>query len=157
LGLQTRPPSEGDLILAMMDALIAAQTAVIAAESLGIGSCYIGDIIENWEVHREMFDLPPYTFPAVLLCFGRPAKRRTKKLVPRFERKFIVFTDRYRRFSAEELNDVHLPFGIRSFEPRDYPNGAKNVIQMNYIRKFTADFSWEMTRSVRAMLKNWSG
>ena len=139
----------------MMDALIAAQTAVIAAESLGIGSCYIGDITENWEIHREMFDLPQYTFPVVLLCFGRPTKRRSK-LVPRFERKFIVFTDRYRRFSAEELDDVHLPFGIHSFEPRDYSNGAQNVVQMNYIRKFTADFSWEMTRSVRAMLKNWS-
>ncbi|OGO34067.1 MAG: nitroreductase [Chloroflexi bacterium RBG_16_57_11] len=155
LGIKTRPPSEGDLVLAMMDALIAAQTAVIAAESLGIGSCYIGDITENWEIHREMFDLPQYTFPVVLLCFGRPTKRRSK-LVPRFERKFIVFTDRYRRFSAEELDDVHLPFGIHSFEPRDYSNGAQNVVQMNYIRKFTADFSWEMTRSVRAMLKNWS-
>ena len=156
LGIKTRLPSEGDLILAMMDALIAAQTAVIAAESLGIGSCYIGDIIENWEVHQEMFDLPRYTFPAVLVCFGRPAKKQVKRRVARFERKFIVYTNRYRRLNAEELNDLNLPFGTHSFEPREYPNGGQNVVQMNYIRKFTADFSWEMTRSVRAMLKNWS-
>jgi len=155
LGIQTRSPSEGDLILALMDALIAAQTAVIAAESLGIGSCYIGDITENWEVHKEIFDLPRYAFPAALLCFGRPAKKQPKKLVPRFDRKFIVYTDRYHRFSTEELNDHHLPFGMHSFEQREYQNGARNVVQMNYIRKFTADFSLEMTRSVRAMLKNW--
>jgi FMN reductase (NADPH)/FMN reductase [NAD(P)H] len=157
LGIPARSPGEGDLVLALMDALIAAQTAVIAAQSLGIGSCYIGDIVENWETHRDMFDLPRYTFPAALLCFGRPAKKQPKQPVPRFERRFIVHTDRYHRFSAEELNDHHLPFGMHSFERREYPNGALNVVQMNYIRKYTADFSVEMTRSVREMLKNWSG
>ena len=34
-----RKPREGDLLLACCDAIIAAQTAVVAAESLGIGSC----------------------------------------------------------------------------------------------------------------------
>ena len=156
LGIAPRLPTEGDLILALMDALIAAQTAVIAAESLGIGSCYIGDIIENWEAHQAMFELPRYTFPAVLLCFGHPASTKPKRLVPRFERKFIVHTNCYRRFSAEELNDLFLPFGQHSFEPREYPNGGQNIVQANYIRKFTAEFSREMTRSVREMLKNWS-
>ena len=49
-----RRPQEGDLFLACCDAVIAAQTAVIAAESLGLGSCYIGDIMENYEVHRSV-------------------------------------------------------------------------------------------------------
>lgn len=155
LGIAPRNLGEGDLILAMMDAMIAAHTAVIAAESMGIGSCYIGDIIENWETHQAIFDLPRYTFPAALLCFGRPAGKREGPLVPRFDRKFIVHRDRYQRFNPEELNDMHLPFGLHSFEPRSYPNGAQNVVQFNFIRKFTAEFSIEMNRSVRAMLKNW--
>jgi FMN reductase (NADPH) len=155
LGIPVRPPAEGDLILALMDALIAAQTAVIAAESLGIGSCYIGDIIENWETHQALFDLPRYTFPAALVCFGKPAKPPSRPLVPRFDRKYIVHQDRYQRFSPAELDEMSLPFGNLSFAARDFPNGAKNVIQANFIRKFTADFSLEMTRSVREMLKNW--
>ncbi len=157
LGIPVRPPAEGDLVLALMDALIAAQTAVIAAELLGIGSCYIGDIVENWETHQALFDLPRYTFPAALVCFGRPAKPLTNPLVPRFERKFIVHKDRYQRFSPAELDEMCLPWGQRSFEPRNYPNRAKNTIQANYIRKFTADFSVEMNRSVREILKNWNG
>ena len=48
----TRRPGEGDLLLAVSDALIAAQNAVTAAEALGVGSCYIGDILENFEIHR---------------------------------------------------------------------------------------------------------
>jgi nitroreductase len=157
LGKTPRTPAEGDLVLAMMDALIAAQTAALAAESLGIGSCYIGDIVENAEQHQEMFNLPRYTFPAALLCFGRPASSHRGTQVARFNRHFIVHKDHYRRFSAEELNEMHLPFGRHSFEPGDYAGGAKNIVQANYVRKFTADFSVEMTRSVREMIRRWVG
>ncbi len=157
LGVGTRQPAEGDLVLAMMDALIAAQTAAIAAESLGIGSCYIGDIVENAEQHRQMFDLPRYTFPAALLCLGRPAAPAKEALVHRFDRKFIVHTNRYIRFSPEDLNDIHLPFGKHSFAHGEYASGALNVVQANYFRKFTAGFSVEMTRSVREMIRRWVG
>ncbi len=73
-----RKPEEGDLFLACCDALIAAQTAVIAAESLGLGSCYIGDIMENYEVHRDLFKLPKYVFPICLVCFGYPTRQQMR-------------------------------------------------------------------------------
>lgn len=155
MGVQPRKPAEGDLFLAFMDALIAAQTAVLAAESLGIGSCYIGDIIENFEIHKELFKLPQYTFPAALLCFGRSAEKSVQKPRPRYEQEFIHHQNSYRRFNVDELNEMQLVYGSRSFEPREYTNGAQNVVQYNYLRKFTADFSIEMTRSVKAILKNW--
>lgn len=155
LGLTPRRPAEGDLFLAFMDAMIAAHSAVIAAESLGIGSCYIGDIIENWETHQQLFNLPRYTFPAALVCFGRPLQEQPQRRVARFEREFVVFQDQYRRFSPDELNNVHLPHGLHSFEPREYANGARNITQFNYTRKFIAPFSIEMGRSVREILKNW--
>ena len=44
-GCKPRTPGVGDLMLAITDTVIAAQNAVVAAESLGIGSCYIGDIM----------------------------------------------------------------------------------------------------------------
>ena len=69
-------------MLACSDALIAAQNAVIAAESLGIGSCYIGDILEQAEDHAELLDLPPHTMPVAMLCFGR-AKARVRRLARR--------------------------------------------------------------------------
>ena len=55
------------MLLAMEDSIIAAQNAVVAAESLGIGSCYIGDILENYEIHQELFHLPQYAIPTTLL------------------------------------------------------------------------------------------
>ena len=41
--------------------MIAAQNAVVAAEALGLGSCYIGDIVEHAEEVAALLDLPPYT------------------------------------------------------------------------------------------------
>ena len=55
VGCETRKPGVGDLMLACTDAMIAAQNAVTAAESLGIGSCYIGDIMENCGVSAIAF------------------------------------------------------------------------------------------------------
>lgn len=69
-------PGEGDMMLAINDALIAAQTGVLAAEELGLGSCYIGDIMENFEIHREMFNLPKYAIPITMLCIGYPTEQQ---------------------------------------------------------------------------------
>ena len=75
-GADPREPGCGDLILAIDDALIAAQNTVVAAESLGIGSCYIGDIMEQCELHRKMLRLPEYVFPAAMLVYGYPTSKR---------------------------------------------------------------------------------
>ena len=67
---EVRRPDMGDLFLAEADAIIAAQNAVVAAQSLGLGSCYIGDITENFEYHQKLLDLPKYVVPAAMLVLG---------------------------------------------------------------------------------------
>ena len=63
-------------MLAVTDCVIAAQNAVTAADSLGLGSCYIGDIMERCEFHRELLNLPDYVFPAVMLVIGAPTQQQ---------------------------------------------------------------------------------
>ncbi len=150
-GEEMRLPGEGDLMLACCDALIAAQTAVIAAESLGIGSCYVGDIMERYEYHSQLLNLPRYTFPITLLCFGYPTEAAQERaLSPRFPQACIHFEDQYRRLDEAELK--------RMLEPRERENhlgDAVNVGQQYYERKFAADFTIEMTRSVRQAIRTW--
>jgi len=146
-----RHPQEGDLMLACCDALIAAQTAVIAAESLDIGSCYIGDIMEHYEDHRQLLNLPPYTFPVTLLCFGYPQEAPGHKLRPRFPQAVIHFKNGYKRLSRAELDDM-----FRHRDPKHYVNGAANVGQHFYARKFSADYSVEMNRSVKEAIRRWT-
>ncbi|HVP56837.1 MAG TPA: nitroreductase family protein [bacterium] len=163
-GEALRKPQEGDLLIACCDALIAAETAVIAAESLGVGSCYIGDIMENYETHRVLFDLPPYALPICLVCFGYPTKQQQERpLTPRFDQKFIVFENRYKRLGKDEFAEMYREREARLAAGGDHglhgiaagAAPAANVGQLMYLRKFSADFSKEMTRSVRAMLDTW--
>lgn len=155
-GIVMRKPKEGDLFLACCDALIAAQTAVIAAESIGIGSCYIGDIMENYEEHKELFGLPKHVFPISLVCFGYPTRQqRERELTPRFDERYIVFEDRYCRFGRAELEEMYRPRQEQVFGERKEVKGARNIGQMMYTKKFDSEFSREMTRSVRAMVQAW--
>jgi nitroreductase len=153
-----RKPQEGDLFLACCDALIAAQTAVIAAEALGLGSCYIGDIMENYEVHRDIFKLPKYVFPICLLCFGYPTTQQMEReKTSRFPDKFILFKDHYRQLSEAEFAEMFHDTHKRAFQNRAEILGARNVGQLTYTRKFNADFSKELNRSVQAILRAWLG
>jgi len=154
LGAESARPREADLLLAIDDALVAAQTAVIAAESLGLGSCYIGDIMERFELHRELLGLPRYTFPAAMLCLGYPtAQQRARPKPPRFERRHIVFKNRYERRKPEDFVEM---FGAEPYASAPLLPGASNFGQHMYLRKFSAAFSEEMRRSVRRALKEWA-
>lgn len=145
-GCEPRKPGAGDLLLAIDDALIAAQNAVIAAESFGIGSCYIGDIMENIETQREILNLPEYVFPAALLVFGYPTEQQKNRTKPqRADLQYIVQENCYHRHSADELKDM-----------LEYKSGEKSYeewIQAFCERKYNSGFSREMTRSVNVALK----
>lgn len=155
-GITPRPPQEGDMFLACCDALIAAQNAVIAAESMGIGSCYIGDILEKYEFHRDLLKLPPYVLPITLVCFGRPAvEKAEKRLVPRYDRRFVVYKDTYRSLSGAEFNEMMRPAAEHNLPDLPLEDAVKTLGERVYFRKFVSDFSTEMTRSCREILKNW--
>ncbi len=109
------------LYLALNDALIAAQNTVIAAESLGIGSCYIGDIAERYEYHRQLFNLPDRVFIATMLCFGYYPEGYEKVLRPRFDKKYIVHNEKYNILKADELNKMYEIYSSRfQFNVKDY-------------------------------------
>lgn len=140
-GCRPRKPGLGDLLLAVSDTNIAAQNAVVAAQSLGIGSCYIGDVMERCEEMRALLCLPRYVFPAAMLVFGRPSLQQLERPKPeRCAPSHIVHENRYRSMDARELEDML----------------SKNAGQRPYAewldafctRKYNSDFSREMTRSV---------
>ncbi len=155
-GVSMRKPEEGDLMLACCDALIAAQTTVLAAESFGLGSCYIGDIMEQYETHRDLFDLPQYVFPICLLCLGYPTpQQKEREQTTRYDRKFIVFENKYRRLGLDDFRAMYRDLHARNFKEPQVIEEAVKIGQLNYQRKFSAAFSIEMSRSVRAILQRW--
>lgn len=147
VGCDPRRPSAGDLMLAVEDCSIAAQNAVTAAWSLGIGSCYIGDIMENSGVHRELLHLPEFVFPAIMLVFGYPTKQQADRKKPeRCDLSHIVMENCYSQKSEAEL-EVMFTYkaGFQSYQ--DWMAAFCD-------RKYNSEFSEEMGRSVREYLKS---
>ena len=146
-GCEPRKPGVGDLLLAVSDANIAAQNAVTAAESFGIGSCYIGDIMENCEAQRQLLNLPEYVFPAAMLVFGYPTQQQKDRKKPvRAEMKHIVHENGYRDMDAEELQKL--------FEPKMGNPAYSDSMKRFCDRKYNSDFSREMSRSVGVYLED---
>ena len=139
---EPRKPGVGDALLAVVDATVAAQNAVVAAEVLGLGSCYIGDILENAEVQRDILALPPYVMPACMLVIGHPTQQLNRTKPRRFKLGTVVFEDRYRVQEASEVAEAIA-----------YKNeGRRETIAQFCARKWNSGFSREMTRSVRVWL-----
>ena len=148
-GAPYRKPGLGDLMLACSDALIAAQNAVMAAASLEIGSCYIGDILENKERVVPFLHLDEYVFPVTMLVFGYPTEQQKNRKKPkRFDAKYIVQKNTYHPLDEETLRKMHR----EQSEDENYDFDAQ--IRAFCKRKYMSDFSLEMTRSVGEYLKN---
>lgn len=146
-----RKPGEGDILLACADANIAAQNTVVAAESLGIGSCYIGDILEGCEAIRELLSLPDYVLPATMLVYGYPTEGQKNRVKPpRFKKEYIVFENSYQQLTKEEHEKMHdIKNKNRGFEDKDIKEDIKAFCE----RKYMSDFSLEMNRSTSEYLK----
>lgn len=148
-GCEPRKPGAGDLLLAVNDAVIAAQNAVVAAHSLGIGSCYIGDVMENCEEQRELLQLPKYVFPTAMLVFGYPTQQQLERKKPeRVNMKHLVHENGYRSMNAEELEAMFAKNAVNR-EYRDWMQAFCN-------RKYNSDFAREMSRSVAEYLKDFA-
>jgi nitroreductase len=90
-------PFEGDFtehfIIATVDVALMAQNLVTAAESEGLGICYIGGIRNNPEPVSQLLDLPYGVYPVFGLCLGYPDQNPEVK--PRLPLSVVVKQDSY--------------------------------------------------------------
>lgn len=148
---EVRTPSMGDLFLAEADAIIAAQNAVVAAQSFGLGSCYIGDITENFEYHQKLLSLPQYVVPAAMLVMGYPTQQQKDRAKPaRFDLEDMVHENGYSMEKSARMEAMlSAQTGKAGEELADYIRRFCN-------RKWNSEFSREMSRSCTAMVEDWN-
>lgn len=145
-GYSARMPEAGDLMLAVTDACIAAQNAVVAAESLGLGSCYIGDVLERYEDHRLLLNLPTWVMPACMLVMGWPTQQQKNRPKPeRFPLDYVVRTNRYLSPTIDEHRGA---LNTRA------GGQVADWVKTFCARKYESGFSREMNRSVWEYLRD---
>lgn len=97
--------------MAIVDAALAAERMVCAAESLGIGICYIGALRNDPQAVRDLLSLPGETFAVFGLCLGWPAEPLTAQIKPRIPQETLWFREAY----ASELDLSPYDSHMRTF------------------------------------------
>lgn len=90
------------MLLGMQDAAYMAQNMVIAAESLGLGTCYIGSVPYYADKIAERLKLPQKVFPLVGLTVGYPAENPPTR--PRYPLEFVLFENEYPELDEDAIN-----------------------------------------------------
>ncbi len=103
-GWQVRTNDLSLLFFGIQDAAYAAENMVIAAEGLGLGSCYLGGTPYHAKRIRKEYDLPLRVFPLVELVMGYPAEDFPPR--PRYPLDFTLFEDKYPQLSDEMVTEA---------------------------------------------------
>ncbi|MGY4309600.1 nitroreductase [Bradyrhizobium sp. USDA 4369] len=93
-------PDEGihfleTLFVAIIDAALAAQNAVVALEALGLGSVYIGAIRNRPQAVAEELGLPPNVLAVFGLCVGYADLKAGEDVKPRLRQNVVLHRERY--------------------------------------------------------------
>lgn len=83
------------------DAILMAENIVIAAESLGMGSCFLGHPPTTARAIKRSYKLPDGVYPIVQLTVGYPAEEEPTR--PRYPLDYFLFEDEYPEFSDEMI------------------------------------------------------
>ncbi|MCH2140236.1 MAG: NADPH-dependent oxidoreductase [Phycisphaerales bacterium] len=96
LAEQANEPIEESLesfLLCAVDASLFAQNLVLALESLGWGTCYIGGLRNDLAAVNELLNLPQGVYPFYGLCVGEAAEEPWKR--PRLPLDAVFFKNAY--------------------------------------------------------------
>ena len=90
-----------NLLISSVDAALAGQNAMLAAESLGYGGVFIGMIRHSALALAALFALPDYTYPVFCIALGVPNQHFPVK--PRLNLESFVFQEEYKEQSVETI------------------------------------------------------
>lgn len=92
-------------LIASIDVAIAAQNTVVAAESLGLGICYIGGLRNKPAEVSSLLQLPQQVYPVFGLCLGYPDQAPEVK--PRWPVDAVLMKDVYDESSQAQLRNQY--------------------------------------------------
>ena len=98
-----QPQGVEALLITSVDAALAGQNTLLAAESLGYGGVIIGLVRYKSEEVAALFNLPDYTYPVFGIALGVPNQQHDVKL--RLPLKQVVFEEKYQKQPVEAILD----------------------------------------------------
>ena len=130
------------LVFGLQDAALMAENMVIAGESLGLGSCFLGNTPYQAERIQKKYKLPLRVFPLVELIMGYTGEEFPPR--PRYPLEFTLFEDRYPEMS-DAMVEKAMQVMDEGYLAQDYYRKLKARIRLEDGRPetFTYDtYSW---------------
>ena len=130
------------LFFGIQDAAYMAENMVVAARSLGLGSCFLGAAPYRADKIAEEYELPKKVFPLVQLAMGYPGEDPPTR--PRYPIEFTLFEDRYPKLGQKTVARAMKQMD-EGYLAQDYYRKAKAKIRLEGDREetFTYDnYSW---------------
>jgi nitroreductase len=93
-------------ITAAIDALLVAQTVCIAAESKGLGICYLGTTTYNAHKIIDVLKLPRGVVPVTTVTLGWPSEKPEQ--VDRLPLEAIIHKEKYADYSNEDIEKYYM-------------------------------------------------
>jgi nitroreductase len=108
-------------VTAAIDAVIVAQTVCIAAESKGLGICYLGTT--TYMAHKiiEALDLPEGVVPVTTVTLGWPAEKPDQ--VDRLPLEAVIHKEKYTDYTPESLD--------RYYKAKEERSDSKQFVKEN--------------------------
>jgi nitroreductase len=125
-------------VMAVIDAALAAERMVCAAEAMGLGICYIGALRNDAAAIKELLSLPEGVFGVFGLCLGWPEEPLKAEIKPRLSQDAIWFRERYQ----PEASTTEYDERMRNFYERQRMKG---------------DVTWRMRSGRRVDLHHMTG
>jgi len=92
-------------IAAAIDTIIAAQTFCVAAESEGLGICYLGTTTYNAQEIINVLKLPKLVVPITTITVGYPNK--LPEQTDRLDLEAIIHNETYAEYSSEQIDEIY--------------------------------------------------
>jgi nitroreductase len=117
----------------VMDAMLAAENMVIAAEDLGLGSVFNGGVRNGLTKLSEILKLPKNVLPVLLLCIGYPDEEPPTR--PRWPVEVVLHENEYRMPSDQQIKDYYEESNRRMTE-MGYFTGRASSLADHWRRRF---------------------
>ncbi len=142
-----------NLVLGIQDAALMAENMVIAAESLGLGSCFLGGWPFSAKSLQKKYHIPQRVFPLVGLTMGYPAENPPVR--PRYPLDYHLFEDEYPIFTEETIQGA-MRVMDEGYLAQDYYRNAKYMIPLKGKREETYTFeNYSWTEHISRKLGLW--
>lgn len=104
-----------------VDALLVSQNVALAAESFGLGICYLGTAVYNADKLIEILELPKLVVPVASIVIGYPEE--IPELTDRLPLEAVVHSEKYINYTSNDIDKL--------YSEKESMDFYRNIVKIN--------------------------